>query len=86
MAAIVLSDCPAYTHNFKPYTTAAMRRSIIHADFSGVKFIKLTVFAFGNIRHNYIGAALQSLYASLRMQTFHSRGGRNIDVRQHNPH
>ena len=60
VATVTGADGAADAHNFKPDTAAAMHGSVINADFSGVQLIQFAIFALGYVRHNHIGAALQS--------------------------
>ena len=60
VAAVTGADSAPDAHNFKSDTAAAMCRSVVYADFSGVQLIQFAIFAFGYVWHNHIGAALQS--------------------------
>ena len=84
--AISHADFTTDAHNFGTDTCAALQRRVINANFTRIQLIKPAIFALCYIRHYHIGAALQGPNASHRVQTFHRRCGRNVDIRQQKPH
>ncbi len=86
MTAETAADGTADALDFQSDTTPAVHRRVVYAYFSGIKFIEPAIFAFRNIGHNHIGTALQSYQPAMRVQTFHCRGGRNVNVRHQDTH
>lgn len=86
MTAETAADGTADALDFHSDTTPAVHRRVVYAYFSGIKFIEPAIFAFRNIGHNHIGTALQSHQPATRVQTFHCRGGRNVNVRHQDTH